>query len=183
MAQRLEDDRGAAGDCVQAEDLDGNADKELAAAASGCDVERLRLSCLGRDAARRWRRSSAGCSCTPKLDALATIKRAIEDRRGSGQALADALAEDRGGARSPDDPRTRPTSNGRRWFDAQVYLKTSDIGAKAEMLDGSGLYMLVRTELAGRDPRFAVQTRSTASDEALGHQARGEPARRASTGG
>ena len=183
MAQRLEAIAGAGGEVYQAEDLVGYADK---GGSSFIGMRRGEAPAVpwpgtplaaGDDAARQ-------AQLYAELDALATIKRALEDSQDPAKALADALAEIEAlhGIPTPD------SSAYIQWqalTDAQVYLKgLSDIGAKAEMTTDLDFYMLVRTELvAGRDPRVRRPGRDRRPRRGLGHQAvRAEPARRPQPG-
>ena len=163
MAEKLAEISGAGGDVYLAEDLPGYADK---GGSSFIGMRRGEAPTVPWPGTPLVGDEARQAQLYAELDALATIKRALEDSQDPAKALADALAEIEAvhGVPTPD------SSAYIQWqalTDAQVYLKgLSDIGAKAEMTTDLDFYMLVRTELvAGRDPRVAVQAALDGIDE------------------
>lgn len=156
MAQKLQEIAGAGGEVYRAEDILGQVDKGGSSFIGMRRGESVPVTWPGTplvgDEARQ-------AQLYAELDALATIKRALEESQDPARALADALAELEalhGGVPTPD---SAAFAQWQALTDAQVYLRgLSSVGAKAEMTVDLDFYMLVRSELvAGRDPRVAVQ--------------------------
>ena len=154
IAQRLAEIGGASGDVYRVEDLPGYVDK-----GGHSFIGRRR----GESAFASWPgvsivdESARQTQLYAELDALVTIKRALDTNEDPAKALADALADlTRHGVPTPDNP---GYAQWRAFTDAQTYLEgLSNVGSKAEMGTQLDYYMLARAELiAGRDPRAAVQ--------------------------
>ena len=154
IAQRLAEIGDAGGDVYRVEDLPGYVDKGGHSFIGRRPRESAFAPWPGVSVVDESARQT---QLYAELDALVTIKLALDTNEDPVKALADALADlTRHGVPTPDNP---GYAQWRAFTDAQAYLDgLSNVVAKAEMGTQLDYFMLARAELvAGRDPRAALQ--------------------------